>query len=128
MFQNSEWLAVIPYWAVWPFEILLCPKYDCPDFSTILDNSKLAEALQQIIRKYDLLFNISFPYSMGWHSMATQNFPQKESANFWQLHCHFHPPLLRSATVKKFMVGYEMFAESQRDLTPEQAADKLREL
>jgi len=91
-----------------------------------LDGSQrdaLADILKRLLTRYDNLFETSFPYSMGWHGapMDRQAYPH------WQLHAHFYPPLLRSATVKKFMVGYEMLAEPQRDLTPEQAADRMRQ-
>ena len=122
--ETEHWLAVVPYWAAWPFETLLLPKAPAlrlPD----LDDARrddLAVALKQLTSRYDNLFQCSFPYSMGWHGAP---FNVKEDAH-WQLHAHFYPPLLRSASVRKFMVGYEMLAEPQRDLTPEQAADRLR--
>ena len=84
----------------------------------------LAEILKRLLTRYDNLFHISFPYSMGWHGAPTDDKPNPH----WQLHAHFYPPLLRSATVKKFMVGYEMLGEAQRDLTAEQAASRLRDL
>jgi UDPglucose--hexose-1-phosphate uridylyltransferase len=83
----------------------------------------LALILKQLILKYDHLFNVAFPYTMGWHGAPTDDQPY----GHWQLHAHFYPPLLRSATVKKFMVGYEMLAEAQRDITAEQAAERLRQ-
>jgi UDPglucose--hexose-1-phosphate uridylyltransferase len=116
----------VPFWAVWPFEILLLPTRPVsrlPDL-TGAERTALAEVMSALLIRYDNLFETSFPYSMGWH--AAPNGP--EAAAHWQLHAHFYPPLLRSATVKKFMVGYEMLAEAQRDLTPEQAAQRLREL
>lgn len=122
--ENSNWLAVVPYWAIWPFETLLLPKAPVsrlPD----LDSSQrrdLADILGRLLTKYDNLFEVSFPYSMGWHGAPYNGKPGRH----WQLHAHFYPPLLRSATVKKFMVGYEMLAESQRDITPEQAAGRLQ--
>jgi UDPglucose--hexose-1-phosphate uridylyltransferase len=124
--ENEHWLAVVPYWAVWPFETLLTPRRHTlrlPD----LDNSQrdaLAAILKHLLTKYDNLFEVSFPYSMGWHGAPTDG----QEHPHWQLHAHFYPPLLRSATVKKFMVGYEMLAEAQRDLTAEQAAKRLRAL
>ena len=124
--ENDHWLAVVPYWAVWPFEMLLLPKdrvARLPD----LDHAQrdaLAEILRRLLIRYDNLFETSFPYSMGWHGAPTDGADHPH----WQLHAHFFPPLLRSATVKKFMVGYEMLAEPQRDLTPEAAAARLREL
>ena len=122
--ETAHWLAVVPYWAAWPFETLLMPKARVarlPDLSEA-QRKDLAIALKKLTSRYDNLFTCSFPYSMGWHGAP---FDGQEDAH-WQLHAHFYPPLLRSATVRKFMVGYEMLAESQRDLTPEQAADRLR--
>lgn len=123
--ETEDWLAVVPYWASWPFETLLLPK--SKQFKTISDlneaeQADLALVLKKLTTRYDNLFNISFPYSMGFHFAP---FNGEENAH-WQLHAHFYPPLLRSATVRKFMVGFEMLAESQRDLTPEQAAERLR--
>ena len=123
--QNDHWMTVVPYWATWPFETLLLPKRHVlrlPDLSAD-ERSSLAEILRIHLTRYDNLFETSFPYSMGWHGA-----PGEGEAEHWQLHAHFFPPLLRSATVRKFMVGYEMLAEPQRDLTPEQAAQRLREL
>jgi UDPglucose--hexose-1-phosphate uridylyltransferase len=123
--QNEDWVVLVPYWATWPYETLLLPRRQVlrlPD----LDNSErtsLAEILKRLLTRYDNLFEVSFPYSMGWHGAPSG------IGDFvhWQLHAHFYPPLLRSATVKKFMVGYEMLAEAQRDLTAEQAAQTLRD-
>lgn len=124
--QNEYWLVVVPFWAVWPFETLLLPRRHMrrlPELSEAERNS-LAEILSRLLTRYDNLFETSFPYSMGWHGA-----PNAEGDfSYWQLHAHFYPPLLRSATVKKFMVGYELLAEAQRDLTPEQAAERLRQL
>jgi UDPglucose--hexose-1-phosphate uridylyltransferase len=122
--QNEHWVVLLPYWATWPYETLLLPRRQVsrlPD----LDHSErtsLAEILKRLLTRYDNLFEVSFPYSMGWHAAPSG------IGDFvhWQLHGHFYPPLLRSATVKKFMVGYEMLAEAQRDLTAEQAAQTLR--
>ncbi len=125
--QNDDWLAVVPYWAIWPFEALLLPRRHVlrlPDLSDGERNA-LADILKRLLTRYDNLFEVSFPYSMGWHGAP---FITGEALDGWQLHAHFYPPLLRSASVKKFMVGYEMMAESQRDLTPEQAAERLRAL
>jgi len=122
--ETAHWLAVVPYWAAWPFETLLMPKARVarlPDLSEA-QRKDLAIALKKLTSRYDNLFTCSFPYSMGWHGAPFSEGDQEH----WQLHAHFYPPLLRSATVRKFMVGYEMLAESQRDLTPEQAADRLR--
>jgi UDPglucose--hexose-1-phosphate uridylyltransferase len=121
---NGSWLAVVPYWAAWPFEILLLPRRHCPAMEDLRDAEcdALATILKTIIGAYDRLFGVTFPYSMGWHGRARGQGPH------WQLHAHFYPPLLRSATVRKFMVGYEMLAEAQRDLTAEDAAARLRAL
>lgn len=123
--QNSDWLVVVPYWAVWPFELLLLPRFAVARITDLTTSQRdsLAVTLKQLLTKYDNLFEVSFPYSMGWHGA-----PNGMPASHWQLHAHFYPPLLRSATVKKFMVGYEMLAEAQRDLTAEQAAERLRAL
>ena len=125
--QNEHWVVVVPHWAVWPYETLLLPSKRAvghlPDL-TPAEREALAEILKRLLTRYDNLFQTSFPYSMGWHGAPAAS----ENNAHWQLHAHFYPPLLRSATVKKFMVGYEMLAESQRDITPEHAASKLREL
>jgi len=124
--QNPHWIAVVPFWAVWPYEVLLLPLRQVLRFPDLNDaeRSSLAEIMRAFLIRYDNLFETSFPYSMGWHAA-----PNGEGeASHWQLHAHFYPPLLRSATVKKFMVGYEMLAEAQRDLTAEQAAQRLRDL
>lgn len=124
--ENEHWVVVVPFWAAWPFETLLLPKFKISHLPQLdLEKSTtLADMLKQITTRYDNLFQMSFPYSMGWHGgpFDSEDYP------YWQLHCHFYPPLLRSATVRKFMVGYEMLAEPQRDLTPEQAAEKLKSL
>ena len=123
--SNPHWAMVVPYWAVWPFELLLLPRRPVkrlPDL-TAEERASLADILKRGLTRYDNLFETSFPYSMGWHGAPTDD----GDYGHWQLHAHFYPPLLRSATVKKFMVGYEMLAEPQRDLTPEQAAKRLRE-
>jgi UDPglucose--hexose-1-phosphate uridylyltransferase len=122
--QNDEWLAVVPYWAVWPFEILLLPRHQVLRLPDLVEDERnsLADILKRLLTRYDNLFETSFPYSMGWHGAP---FTRGDHLH-WQLHAHFYPPLLRSASVKKFMVGYEMLAESQRDITAEQAAERLR--
>lgn len=121
--ETEYWLAVVPYWATWPFETLLLPKRHVPRLNmlSVEEQKDLAIALKKLTSRYDNLFHCSFPYSMGWHGAPFM----EGKTPYWQVHAHFYPPLLRSATVKKFMVGYEMLAEVQRDLTPEQAADKL---
>lgn len=122
--EDAHWLVVIPYWAVWPFETLLMPRRHVlrlPDLDDA-ERDGLAHILKRLLTRYDNLFEVSFPYSMGWHGAPTGD----GDYSHWQLHAHFYPPLLRSATVRKFMVGYEMLAEAQRDLTAEQAAERLR--
>jgi UDPglucose--hexose-1-phosphate uridylyltransferase len=119
--QNADWIVVVPWWAVWPFETLLLPRrqvLNLPDL-TPAERDSLAEILSRALAAYDRLFEVSFPYSFGWHGAPT-------GSPTYQLHAHFYPPLLRSATVRKFMVGYEMLGEAQRDITPEQAAQRLR--
>ena len=124
--ENENWLVVVPYWAVWPFETLLLPKSPERRLPDLDDGqrTRLADIMKKLLVKYDNLFEVSFPYSMGWHGAP---YDAEDDAH-WQLHAHFFPPLLRSATVKKFMVGYEMLAEAQRDITPEAAAQRLRDL
>jgi UDPglucose--hexose-1-phosphate uridylyltransferase len=122
--ETDHWLAIVPWWARWPFETLLLPKFAVarlPDLAGI-QRRDLARILGVLTIKYDNLFATRFPYSMGWHGAP---FGTDDIAH-WQLHAHFYPPLLRSASVRKFMVGFEMLAEAQRDLTPEQAAERLR--
>ena len=124
--RNAHWLALVPFWALWPYEILILPLRHVLRLSdlTSSERTSLAEILQNVLIRYDNLFETSFPYSMGWHAAPDG----KGNYGHWQLHAHFYPPLLRSAAVKKFMVGYEMLAEAQRDLTAEQAAQQLRDL
>lgn len=121
--ETEAWVALVPYWAAWPFETMLLPKAHRARFDELTTHERddLALALKKLTSRYDNLFECSFPYSMGWH-FAPFDGPQEH----WQLNAVFYPPLLRSATVRKFMVGYEMLAEAQRDITPEQAAERLR--
>jgi UDPglucose--hexose-1-phosphate uridylyltransferase len=121
---NAQWLAVVPFWAAWPFEVLLVARDPVARIAELSDAGRdaLARMLRVITGQYDALFDCAMPYSMGWHQA-----PGSGHAPHWRLHAHFYPPLLRSATVRKFMVGYEMLAEPQRDLTPEQAAARLRD-
>lgn len=129
VYQNDEWLVVVPYWASWPFETLLLPLQPTPSLANLTQTQQdqLALALRSLQLGYDSVFDCEFPYSFGWHN-APACVPGGQDPNrCWQLHAHFYPPLLRSAAVKKFMVGYEMLAEPQRDLTPELAAQQLRE-
>ncbi|MDJ1016386.1 MAG: UDP-glucose--hexose-1-phosphate uridylyltransferase [Paracoccaceae bacterium] len=124
--ENDDWIAVVPWWAVWPFETLLLPRRHVirlPDL-TSAERFALADILKRLTTAYDNLFRTEFPYTMGWHGAPLMD----GEYGHWQLHAHFYPPLLRSATVRKFMVGYEMLAEAQRDLTAESAAERLREL
>lgn len=123
---NDDWLVVVPYWAAWPFETLLLPRFTVSRITELNEQQKLslADILQKITIIYDNLFHCSFPYSMGWHGAPFDG----EAHDEWTLHASFFPPLLRSETVRKFMVGYEMMAEAQRDLTAEQAAERLRNL
>lgn len=126
--ETEHWLAVVPYWAAWPFETLLLPKTHVRRMSELTEAQRadLALALKELTSRYDNLFECPFPYSMGWHYAPF--FDDEHNVDHWQLHALFYPPLLRSATVRKFMVGYEMLAESQRDLTAEQAAQRLRDV
>ena len=123
--QNESFVALVPFWAVWPFEILLCSRRH---LGTMLEFTpdeagRLSSVLKQITSTYDRVFDVPFPYSMGFHqSPTTGNHPE------WHFHAHFYPPLLRSASVRKFMVGFEMLGTPQRDITPELAAEKLRSL
>jgi UDPglucose--hexose-1-phosphate uridylyltransferase len=121
---NDHWALITPFWAVWPFEYLLIPRRHVKRLHDLdsAERTSLAEILKEGLRRYDALFQTSFPYSMGWHGAPTDGTEHPE----WQLHAHFFPPLLRSSSVRKFMVGFEMLAEAQRDLTPEAAADRLR--
>ena len=123
---NEHFVALVPFWAVWPFETLLIsrrPVGALPDLDTA-ERTGLADILKQLTTRYDNLFQVSFPYSMGFHQRPTDGSAHPE----WHLHAHFYPPLLRSATVRKFMVGFELLGEPQRDITAESAAERLREL
>jgi UDPglucose--hexose-1-phosphate uridylyltransferase len=122
--ENNHFVALVPFWAIWPFETMIIAKRNVTNITefTEIEKSDFALILKQLTTKYDNLFHTSFPYSSGIHQAPTDNQPHPE----WQFHMHFYPPLLRSATVKKFMVGYEMMGESQRDITPEKSADALR--
>ncbi|TRY70563.1 hypothetical protein TCAL_06115 [Tigriopus californicus] len=129
--QNDDWLGLVPYWAVWPYEVMILPKTRHLKRMNDLDpplRRSLADVMKQVTIKYDNLFECSFPYSMGFHGAPSGPSFEGQSQDHWQLHGLYFPPLLRSASVKKFMVGYEMLANSQRDLTAEQAAEKLRNL
>jgi UDPglucose--hexose-1-phosphate uridylyltransferase len=123
--DNAHWVALVPFWAVWPFETIVLPRRRVPDLGAMSaeERDALAEILSRLNVRYDNLFRCSFPYSMGWHARPTDGGEHP----YWRLHATYHPPLLRSATVRKFAVGYELAAEPQRDLTPEEAAARLRE-
>lgn len=126
LFENDHFVGLVPFWAVWPFEAMLVPKRAVARITDLTDAEKtaFAHAYKQLTVQYDNLFEVSFPYSAGIHQAPTDNKPHPE----WHLHASFYPPLLRSAMVKKFMVGYEMLANPQRDITPEKAAEVLRGL
>ena len=118
------WLTLVPFWAAWPFEAMLVPLTPAARLADLGDAARdgLATALRDLNLRYDALFRRPFPFSMGWHQAPFGGAP----TDHWQVHAHFYPPLLR-ATVRKFMVGYELLSEPQRDLTPEEAAERLRD-
>jgi UDPglucose--hexose-1-phosphate uridylyltransferase len=118
-------MAVVPFWAVWPFEVLVLPLRHTASLEELssAERDSLAGILRQLTSGYDRLFDVAFPYSMGFHPQPADGRTHPE----WHLHAHFFPPLLRSATVRKFMVGYEMLGTPQRDITAETAAERLRE-
>ena len=122
---NDHWLAVVPHWAAWPFETLLIARDPVARLEQLEDGARaaLAAILGRLLRRYDGLFGCDFPYSMGWHGAPHG---QGQDTAHWRLHAHFLPPLLRSASVRKHMVGFELLAETQRDITPESAAERLR--
>lgn len=124
--QNDHFIVVVPFWAVWPFETMLLSRQHLGSLTDLNDDecNALADIIKRLTTRYDNLFHISFPYSMGFHQSPTDGASHPAS----HLHAHYYPPLLRSATVRKFMVGYEMLAEPQRDITPESAAARLREM
>jgi UDPglucose--hexose-1-phosphate uridylyltransferase len=123
---NEHWTAIVPYWAVWPFETIVVPTRRVADLPSLSSEEKdgLADVLKRLNARYDNLFRVSFPYSMGWHGRPADGEEHPE----WRLHAVYLPPLLRSATVRKFLVGYELTAEPQRDFTAETAAARLREM
>jgi len=124
--ENESFTALVPFWAVWPFETLVLARRPVTSLEQLDDSGRndLADILGRLTRRYDNLFAVPFPYSMGFHQRPSDGQDHPE----WRLHAHFYPPLLRSATVRKFMVGYEMLAMPQRDITPEAAAERLRSL
>lgn len=123
---NGSFAAIVPFWAVWPFETLIVARRHLPDMQSLAsaERDDLADLLRRVTTRYDNLFRTSFPYSMGFHQRPSDGGEHGE----WHFHAHFYPPLLRSATVRKFMVGFEMLGTPQRDLTPEDAAARLRAL
>ena len=124
--RNAEFVAVVPFWAVWPFETLVLPMRQAGSFLDLDEAQKagLAEILKQVTMTYDQVFQVSFPYTMGFHQRCTDGVDASE----WTFHAHFYPPLLRSAEIRKFMVGFEMLGMPQRDITAETAAERLRSL
>ncbi len=124
IFENEHFVALAPWWAVWPFEVLLVSRRHCGDLpqQSSAERDGLAEALKRLTTRYDNLFETFFPYTMGFHQAPADGAEHPE----WHFHAHFLPPLLRSATVRKFMVGFEMLAMPQRDITAETAAERLR--
>ncbi|WP_042720996.1 UDP-glucose--hexose-1-phosphate uridylyltransferase [Flavobacterium sp. B17] len=124
--ENESFVALVPFWAVWPYETMIVSKRKIGNLLQFSEEEKIlfAEIIKDLTTKYDNLFEISFPYSAGIHQSPTDGLEHPE----WHFHMHFYPPLLRSAEVKKFMVGYEMLAEAQRDVTPEQSAEILKNL
>lgn len=126
VYDNSSFVALVPFWAVWPFEVMIISRHHVANLPGMSreERCEFAEVLKNVTIRYDNLFKISFPYSSGIHQSPTDGLVHDE----WHFHMHFYPPLLRSATVRKFMVGYEMLANPQRDITPEDAAARLREM
>jgi len=124
--KNDHWVALVPFWAMWPFETIVLPRFSATSLLDLQSAQRmsLADILKRLTTKYDNLFEISFPYSMGFHQAPFDSQEHPE----WTLHMHFYPPLLRSATIRKFMVGFEMLGMPGRDITPESAAERLREL
>ncbi len=125
VYENESFVLLVPFWAVWPFETMLLPKRAINNILQLKENevTHFAEILKITTVKYDNIFNISFPYSSGIHQSPTDELDHPE----WHFHMHFYPPLLRSAAIKKFMVGYEMLGEPQRDITPERSAEILKQ-
>jgi len=124
--RNDGFVAVVPFWAVWPFEVLICSRRHLGTLAEFTQEEvwQLAHLLNRVTSTYDKVFDVPFPYSMGFHQAPTDGGPHPE----WHFHAHFYPPLLRSASVRKFMVGFEMLGTPQRDITPETAAQRLRSL
>ena len=126
VWQNESFVALVPFWAVWPFELLICSRRHLATFLDLstAEVADLSNTMKQVTSTYDRIFEVPFPYSMGFHQAPTDKAAHPE----WHFHAHFYPPLLRSATVRKFMVGFEMLGTPQRDITPETAAERLRSL
>jgi len=126
VYENSGFVALVPFWAVWPFEILICSRRHFASMNEFANDEvrSLSEILQRVTSTYDKVFGVPFPYSMGFHQSPTDGIDHPEC----HFHAHFYPPLLRSATIRKFMVGFEMLGTPQRDITAESAAERLREL
>jgi UDPglucose--hexose-1-phosphate uridylyltransferase len=124
--ENKSFVAMVPFWAVWPFELLVCSRRHLGSLLELssAEVADLSAILKQVTSTYDRVFEVPFPYSMGFHQAPTDKAGHPE----WHFHAHFYPPLLRSATVRKFMVGFEMLGTPQRDITPETAAERLRSL
>lgn len=124
--ENPHFVALVPFWAVWPFETLIISRRHVTglDLLSAEERDSLADLLRQITTRYDNLFRVPFPYSLGFHQRPTDG----QAHEGVHLHAHFYPPLLRSATIRKFMVGFELLAMPQRDVTPEQAAHRLRDV
>ncbi len=125
VYANADFVVLVPFWAIWPFETMVISRRHVGAVSdlTPAECDGLADLLKNLTARYDSLFNVAFPYTMGLHQRPSDSQDHPE----WHFHMHFLPPLLRSATVRKFMVGFELMAEAQRDITPEQAAERLRE-
>lgn len=126
IFSNASFVALCPWWATWPFETMIVSRAHKRALVDLNAEERLhlAEGIAEVTRRYDNLFETHFPYSMGLHQAPLEGSTEEIEASHF--HVHFYPPLLRSATVRKFLVGYEMMAEPQRDITPEQAAARLR--
>ena len=128
VYQNNDWVALVPFWAVWPYEVMLLPRRRVCNILELQDSEIISwsQALSEILIKYDNLFKCSFPYSMGIYQIVQNSLA--DAQNSVHMYQSFSPPLLRSASIKKFMVGYELFGEAQRDITPETAASQLASL
>jgi len=122
--ENSHFSALVPFWAIWPFETMVIPRRHAGAMTELTGDERegLADVLKRLTTRYERLFDAPFPYSMGFHQSPTDEQPHRE----WHLHAHFYPPLLRSPTIRKFMVGFEMLGTPQRDITAEFAAERLR--